>query len=61
VASPEERTAVLDTIAGELADIEVALARLDAGSYDTCEGCGAPIADGVLVGAPTARRCGACG
>lgn len=52
---------MLDTIAGELADIEVALARLDAGSYDTCEGCGAPIADGVLVGAPTARRCGACG
>ncbi|HKA03553.1 MAG TPA: hypothetical protein VKD67_04470 [Acidimicrobiales bacterium] len=61
MASPEERTGVLDTIEVELADIELALARLDAGSYDTCEACGAPISDDVLVSRPTARVCGACG
>jgi DnaK suppressor protein len=61
VPSPEERAGVLDTIEADLADVELALARLDAGTYDACEACGAPLADEVLVSAPTARRCGACG
>ena len=61
MTSPEERTGALDSIEAELADVELALARLDAGSYDTCETCGAPIPDDVLVSRPTARRCGTCG
>jgi DnaK suppressor protein len=60
VPSPEERAGVLDTIEGDLADVELALARLDAGTYDTCEACGAPLPDDVLMVAPTARRCAAC-
>jgi RNA polymerase-binding transcription factor DksA len=61
VPSPEERAGVLDTIEADLADVELALARLDAGTYGACEACGAPLPDEVLVSAPTVRRCGACG
>jgi DnaK suppressor protein len=61
VVSPEDRAGVLDTIEADLADVELALARLDGGTYDTCEACGASLDDDVLAGAPTARRCGACG
>ncbi len=43
-----------------LADIEAALARLDAGTYGTCEGCGSPIPDERLEVRPTARTCVHC-
>jgi DnaK suppressor protein len=42
----------------DLAAVEVALRRLDDGSYGTCEVCRAPIADEVTVD-PLARRCAA--
>jgi DnaK suppressor protein len=61
VVPPEDRAGVLDTIEADLADVELALARLDAGTYDTCEACGAALPDDVLVSAPTTRRCTACG
>ncbi len=46
----------LDSIERDLADVESALARLDAGTYWTDEVTGAPIADEVLEANPLARR-----
>lgn len=43
-----------------LGEIEAALERLDAGTYGTCERCGAPIGDGRLEARPTARTCIRC-
>ena len=42
-----------------LDDVDRALERLSAGSYDSCESCGAPIADADLARDPTRRRCAA--
>ena len=41
-------------------DLERALARLDEGTYGTCETCGRPIAAGRLEARPDARTCIAC-
>lgn len=49
--------ALLDTIEQELADVEQALARLDQGTYGTCEVCGDAIGDDELSRAPAARFC----
>jgi RNA polymerase-binding transcription factor DksA len=46
----------LDRIQSDLADVETALARLEAGTYWTCEITGAPIDDSVLAEQPTRRR-----
>lgn len=46
----------LDTIENDLADVQIALERLDAGTYWTCEVTGAPLADDLLQTNPTARR-----
>jgi RNA polymerase-binding transcription factor DksA len=43
-----------------LREIEAAVARLDAGTYGTCERCGAPIGDGRLEARPVARSCIRC-
>jgi RNA polymerase-binding transcription factor DksA len=48
--------AELDAMERELADVEVALVRLDAGSYWTCEVSGAPLPDHLLAEHPAARR-----
>lgn len=47
----------LDAAERDVDDVEKALRRLDDGTYDTCEVCGAAIPDAVLEAAPTARRC----
>lgn len=44
----------------ELAQVEAALKRLDAGSYGRCADCGEPIALQRLRVQPAARRCAAC-
>jgi DnaK suppressor protein len=44
----------------EVADIEQALQRLDAGAYGDCADCGEPIALQRLMVLPAARRCAAC-
>jgi RNA polymerase-binding transcription factor DksA len=46
----------LDAIEQDLADVEVALARLDAGTYWTDEVTGAELPHDLLAAKPTARR-----
>lgn len=46
----------LDAIERDLADVETALARLEAGTYWTCEVTGRPIPDDVLAADPLTRR-----
>ena len=53
----EKDLTILDSIEGELADIEHALQRLDDGSYGTCEACGKPIGDDRLEAMPATRYC----
>ena len=54
--SPTTAPIDLDAIERDLADVETALARLDADTYWTDEVTGAPIADAVLAANPLARR-----
>jgi DnaK suppressor protein len=44
----------------ELAEVEAALSRLDAGVYGDCQDCGEPIALQRLTVLPAARRCAPC-
>jgi RNA polymerase-binding transcription factor DksA len=46
----------LDAIETDLADVEVALARLEAGTYWSCEITGQPLPDELLAAHPTTRR-----
>jgi DnaK suppressor protein len=57
MAADAERDQLLDTIETDLADVEVALARLDAGTYFECERCGQPLGESLLAERPTARIC----
>jgi DnaK suppressor protein len=43
-----------------LRDVEQALARMDAGTYGTCERCGQPIDEERLDALPAARLCLTC-
>ncbi|WP_436702313.1 TraR/DksA family transcriptional regulator [Nocardioides sp. BYT-33-1] len=43
-----------------LAEVDAALARLDAGTYGRCERCGLPIAPARLEARPAARTCIGC-
>ncbi len=51
--------ALLATAEAVLDDVDRALARLDQGTYGTCEVCGAVIDEDRLVVGPTTRTCGA--
>jgi RNA polymerase-binding transcription factor len=44
----------------QLAEVDAARARLDGGTYGTCEECGGPIGEGRLEARPTARTCIRC-
>lgn len=61
-ATPQDQTPQvgapldLDGIERDLAGVEVALARLEAGTYWTDEVTGAPIADETLATNPVTRR-----
>ena len=46
----------LDAIEQDLADVEIALTRLDAGTYWTDEVTGDPLPHDLLAADPTARR-----
>lgn len=53
----EESTAIdLDAVERDLADVEMALSRLDAGTYWVDEISGQPLPDAVLEANPLARR-----
>lgn len=43
-----------------LVELDLAVERLDAGTYGTCEGCGQAIATERLDALPAARTCVAC-
>ncbi len=53
----EKDLTLLDSIEGELADVEHALQRLDQGTYGTCEACGKSIPDDRLEALPATRFC----
>lgn len=53
----ERDVSILEQVEGELADVEDAYARLEAGTYGTCEVCGRPIGEERLEAIPGARRC----
>lgn len=44
----------------ELAQVEAALARLEAGRYGECADCGEPISEARLAAMPAAARCAGC-
>ncbi|MEJ2888604.1 TraR/DksA family transcriptional regulator [Actinomycetospora aeridis] len=44
----------------DLAEIDAAVARVDAGTYGVCERCGRPIAPERLEARPAARTCVGC-
>lgn len=52
--------ALADAARADLAEIDAALARLDGGSYGTCQACGQPISAQRLTARPTARTCVGC-
>ena len=52
--------AVLNQARARLADLDAALERLSAGSYATCERCGAKVADERLRARPGVRTCIDC-
>jgi RNA polymerase-binding transcription factor DksA len=56
----EKDLSILEKVEAELAGVEYALARLDDGSYGTCESCGQPINDDRLAAQPAARFCVHC-
>ncbi|MET8230625.1 TraR/DksA C4-type zinc finger protein [Micromonospora sp. NPDC005298] len=53
-------SAVLDATRRRLAELDVALSRVDAGSYGVCERCSRPIPAERLAARPSARTCVAC-
>lgn len=51
------QVAVHDTLRGTVADVERALAKLDEGTYGTCDVCGRVILPGRLEALPWATLC----
>ena len=54
------KVAIHDQILHQLSAVELALERLDDGTYGTCEACGKPIPDARLDAVPWASTCVAC-
>jgi RNA polymerase-binding protein DksA len=52
--------ALLEETRLQVSTLDQALARVDAGSYGTCESCGDPIAAERLAARPAATRCITC-
>jgi len=59
-AEQGEARAIFRSLQAELADVESALQRLDAGTYGLCEKCSAPIGEARLEAMPAARYCINC-
>ncbi len=56
----QHAAALLDATRAQLAAIEAALLRLQAGTYGICERCGQPIGDERLAARPAAVTCIRC-
>ena len=56
----QQVAALLDSARRRLADIDDALARVEAGEYGTCATCRRPIAPERLAARPSTRTCIAC-
>jgi hypothetical protein len=56
----EAHRSAVDAVDALLDEVELALSRLDDGTYGRCEECGTPIDDSRLAASPTVRSCGAC-
>lgn len=57
--APQDYRTLLATAEAVLDDVDRALARLDEGTYGTCEVCGSAIDEERLAARPAARSCGA--
>jgi DnaK suppressor protein len=57
VEEREKDLAVLMRLENEMAEVEAALERIDAGRFGICEACGQPIPDARLEAKPAARYC----
>src|SRR3954471_4072808 len=55
-----EVDALVGSLRDTLSDIDDALAKIDAGTYGTCEQCGQPIGEARLEAMPAARLCITC-
>lgn len=56
-ATRENDVSLLDSLNAELDDVEAALARLEDGTYGTCQACGRPISPERLDALPATRFC----
>ncbi len=52
--------ALVKQVRRHLSEVDAALARIDAGSYGACEGCGRSIGEARLEALPAARSCISC-
>ena len=57
IADNDREIAVLEAAGDRRAEVEAALARLDAGTYGSCVDCGRPIDQARLEFRPEAARC----
>jgi RNA polymerase-binding transcription factor DksA len=55
-----EAEALAKSLSETLSDVEHALAKVDDGTYGTCESCGQPISPARLEAKPAARFCINC-
>ena len=53
----DERSGLVAVFEGRYNSIKAALVRIEAGTFGTCEVCGAPIEEKRLMISPTARTC----
>lgn len=55
-----ENEALVATLNEALSSVELALGRMDQGTYGTCDKCGGAISEARLEAMPTATRCISC-
>lgn len=53
----EKDLSIIESVRGELDAVDAAFARIDAGTYGSCEVCHQPIGDERLDAVPAARFC----
>jgi len=56
----QQTAALLDAARARLAELDLAIRRIEGGDYGRCEVCGARIAEERLEAVPTTRTCVAC-